>query len=204
MKRLISLTVVLFAFTTLANAQVTHIAGQVTGEFNRDAGYGAPNVGAELSGALRLNKGVAVVGSIYGERAVKDFKTNGTEIGARVAGRVYPFPFIYGQFGYSQDGQYNQSYVEVGHSYFAGAGLNFKDRFNIGADYVSNDGTIAQVKRARVHGDLFLPLSKRLDVKISGEANFKSSGADLTIAQSLDPRNFTGQGLRLGVGISLR
>lgn len=204
MRRLIGLVLTLICFSVCAFGQSTHIAGQVTGEFNRDSGFGAPNVGGELSGALRLNKGLAIVGSVYGERAVKDFKSNGTEIGARVAGRVYPLSFVYGEFGYSQDGQYNQSYVEVGHSYFAGGGFNFADKFIVGADYVSNDGTIAQVKRARVHGDIFLPLNKKLDFKISGEANFTSSGADLKPPQSLDPRNFTGQGLRVGVGISLK
>lgn len=204
MKRIVSSVITLLTFSVIASAQYSHIAGQVTGEFNRDSGFGAPNAGAEISGALRLNEGVAVVGSVHGERAVKDFKTNGTGIGARIGARVYPLSFLFAEAGYSQDGQYNQDYVEVGHSYFVGAGLNFADKFILGADYVSNDGTIAQVKRARVFGDLFLPLSSRLDFKVSAEANFKSATADLTPAQQFDPRNFAGQGIRVGFGISLK
>lgn len=204
MRRLASLVLTVICFVVIATAQYSHVAGQVTGEFNRDSGYNAPNVGAQLSGALRFNQGVAVVGSVYGERAVKDFQSSGTAVGLRLAGRIYPLPFVFGEVGYSQDGQYNKSYVEVGHSYFAGGGLSVRDKFILGADFVSNDGTLAQIRRGRVHGDLFLPLRQHIDFKVSAEADFKSSGTNLSPPQSLDPRNFTGQGLRLGIGLSLK
>lgn len=199
-----SLMVACVACAPLGAAQTTHLAGQVIGDLNKDSGFGGANVGAELSGALRLGKGFAVVGQVFGERAVKDFQDNGTSIGLRAAGRAYVFPFAYGEFGYEQDGQYNKTYVSVGHSYFAGGGINVKDRFQVGADYVSNDGTLAQITRARVYSDVFIGLSKHLDLKLSGEGEFRQVNADLPTKQALDPRNFGGQGLRVSVGLSLR
>lgn len=200
----VALVVSVAAFAPLGSAQQTHLAGQIFGEANKDSGFGGANVGAGLSGALRLGKGFAVVGQVTGERAVKDFQSNGTNIGLRAAGRAYLFPFAYGEFGYNQDGQYNKSYVSVGHSYFAGGGFNIKDRFIIGANYVSNDGTVAQVTRARVYSDVFIGLSKHLDLKLSGEGEFRQVNVGLLPPQSLDPRNFGGQGLRVGVGLALK
>lgn len=196
---LIILCAVLFATAALANAQPSHVAAQFIFQGTHDYGYSNPQIGLRLSGAFRYER-LAVIADFDAERAQKNFLDNGTDLHGSAGLRVYPFKFLYGEASVSTGGQFNSQFTKTGTRAAFGAGINIRDAIQIGANYLTSDHTINDVTGARVYCDAFVPITRRLYLKGSGQADFVGFYND----HPFNLRDLHAQRFRVAFGIALR
>jgi len=196
---LMLLCAALFAAVPAAKAQQSHVAAQFLFQGTHDYGYSNPQVGVRLSGAYRFDR-LVILGSFDAERAQKNFLNDGTDLHASAGLRFYPLRFIYGEALVSTGGQLNSQYVKTGTRAVFGAGVRVSDFLQLGGNYLGSDHTINDVTGARVYCDAFLPITRRLYAKGSGQADFVRFTNEYLGIQ----RNFTAQRFGVGFGIALR